>query len=76
LQLIRAKPFHPCLTILPYRELRIPSKPNRKTRRIYDAELCKERISIESFFNNLKQFMRIATRFEKLLANFMDARSP
>ena len=49
----------------------IPPKRNRKTRRVYDAELNKERNHIERFFNKLKQFRRVATRYDKLLANFM-----
>ena len=49
----------------------IPPKRNRKLQRPYDAELYKERNRIERFFNKLKQFRRVATRYDKLLANFM-----
>ena len=49
----------------------IPPKRNRKTQRDYDVELYKERNIIERFFNKLKQFRRVATRYDKLLANFM-----
>jgi len=49
----------------------IPPKRNRKVQRSYDAELYKERNRIERFFNKLKQFRRVATRYDKLLANFM-----
>jgi transposase len=49
----------------------IPPKRNRKDQRSYDAELYKERNIIERFFNKLKQFRRVATRYDKLLANFM-----
>jgi putative transposase len=49
----------------------IPPKRNRLTKRPYDAELYKERNLIERFFNKLKQFRRVATRYDKLLANFM-----
>jgi len=49
----------------------IPPKRNRNTQRVYDAELYKERNHIERFFNKLKQFRRVATRYDKLLANFM-----
>ena len=48
----------------------IPPKRNRKVQRHYDAELYKERNRIERFFNKLKQFRRVATRYDKLLANF------
>jgi putative transposase len=49
----------------------IPPKRNRKVQRIYDAHLYKERNLIERFFNKLKQFRRVATRYDKLLRNFM-----
>ena len=52
-------------------EIVIPPKRNRKVQRSYDAELYKERNVIERFFNKLKQFRRVATRYDKLLANFM-----
>ena len=49
----------------------IPPKCNRKVQCSYDAELYKERNRIERFFNKLKQFRRVATRYDKLLTNFM-----
>ena len=49
----------------------IPPKRNRTVKRPYDADLYKERNIIERFFNRLKQFRRVATRYDKLLANFM-----
>ena len=49
----------------------IPPKRNRTFKRVYDAELYKERNIIERFFNKLKHFRRVATRYDKLLANFM-----
>ena len=52
-------------------EVVIPPKRNRKVQRDYDVELYKERNIIERFFNKLKQFRRVATRYDKLLANFM-----
>ncbi|MCP1998525.1 putative transposase [Nitrobacter winogradskyi] len=48
----------------------IPPKRNRKDQRPYDADLYKERNIIERFFNKLKQFRRVATRYDKLLVNF------
>ncbi|TPI39399.1 transposase, partial [Mesorhizobium sp. B3-1-6] len=39
--------------------------------RPYDRDLYKERNRIERFFSKLKQFRRVATRYDKLLANFM-----
>ncbi len=52
-------------------EVVIPPKRNRTFKRPYDAELYKERNIIERFFNKLKQFRRVATRYDKLLKNFM-----
>lgn len=52
-------------------QLVIPPKRNRKVQRGYDAGLYKERNRIERFFNKLKQFRRVATRYDKLLVNFM-----
>ncbi|WP_339158602.1 IS5 family transposase [Methylobacterium bullatum] len=49
----------------------IPPKRNRKIQRSYDVELYKERNRIERFFARLKQYRRVATRYDKLLANFM-----
>lgn len=49
----------------------IPPKRNRKVQRTYDADIYKERNLIERFFSKLKQFRRVATRYDKLLANFM-----
>ncbi len=49
----------------------IPPKRNRTIQRPYDADLYKERNIIERFFNKLKHFRRVATRYDKLLANFM-----
>ena len=52
-------------------EVVIPPKHNRTVQRPYDADLYKERNIIKRFFNRLKQFRRVATRCDKLLANFM-----
>ena len=52
-------------------EVVIPPRRNRTYRRAYDEDLYKERNRIERFFNKLKQFRRVATRYDKLLANFM-----
>ncbi|UCI24489.1 IS5 family transposase [Mesorhizobium sp. B2-8-5] len=52
-------------------EVVIPPKRNRKVQRPYDRDLYKERNRIEHFFSKLKQFRRVATRYDKLLANFM-----
>lgn len=49
----------------------VKPRPNRKMPRPFDAALYRERNAIERFFNKLKHFRRVATRYDKLLANFM-----
>lgn len=49
----------------------IPPMGQRRWQHSYDVELYKERNSIERFFNKLKHFRRIATRYDKLLDNFL-----
>lgn len=49
----------------------IPPKSNRKTQRLYDKELYKERNLIERLFNKLKHFRRVATRYDKTAAAFL-----
>lgn len=49
----------------------IPPKSNRKEQREYDKHLYKERNLVERFFNRLKQFRRLATRYEKTARNFL-----
>ena len=48
----------------------IPPRSNRKTPRPYDTHRYKARNLVERFFNQLKQFRRIATRYEKLTSHF------
>ena len=43
----------------------IPSKKNRKQPRPYDTHLYKERNLVERLFNKLKNFRRVATRYDK-----------
>ena len=45
----------------------------RKIQRSVSAGLYRERNLIERFFNKLKHFRRIATRFDKLARNFLAA---
>ena len=49
----------------------IPSKCNRKTPRPCDFALYCERNLIERFFNKLKHFRAIATRYDKLAKIFL-----
>jgi len=48
----------------------IPPRPERRRPHTCDRMLYKERNLIERFFARLKQFRRVATRYDKLLANF------
>ena len=48
----------------------IPNKANRTRRYRWHKQLYRERNLIERFFNKLKQFRRIATRYDKLGAAF------
>ena len=49
----------------------IPPKSNRIVSLDYDKNLYKLREKVERFFNNLKQFRRIARRYEKLSQTFL-----
>jgi transposase len=44
----------------------IPPRKNRKVQREYDHHHYKERHLIECFFNKIKHYRRIFSRFEKL----------
>lgn len=48
----------------------IPPRRNRLEQREYDRHVYKDRNLIERFFNRIKQFRRIGTRYEKLARNF------
>ena len=48
----------------------IPPRTSRIIKREYDKEIYKERNLIERLFNRLKQYRKIATRFEKIQINF------
>ena len=45
----------------------IPAKSNRKTPRVIDGHIYKERHLVENFFCKLKRYRRVATRYEKRL---------
>ena len=49
----------------------IPSKSNRLIERPYDKELYKERNLVERLFNKLKNFRRVATRYDKTASSFL-----
>lgn len=49
----------------------IPSKANRKEQRNYDKEMYKWRHLVENFFQKLKQYRAIATRYDKRASAFL-----
>ena len=49
----------------------IPSRANRKNPRSYDKHLYKERHLVECFFNKIKHFRRVFSRFDKKASSFM-----
>jgi transposase len=49
----------------------IPSKSNRKWKACFSAKLYRQRNRIERFFNRIKHFRRIATRYEKHASNYL-----
>jgi transposase len=51
----------------------IPNNPTRKRIQPFDADAYKQRNLIERMFCRLKDWRRIATRYDKLAANFASA---
>ncbi len=51
----------------------IPTQRDRKVQRSVDPVLYRQRNLIERFFNKLKHFRRIATRFDKSARNYLAA---
>ena len=49
----------------------IPPRSHRLTPRTFDRHSYKNRNLIERFFNRIKQFRRIATRYDKLAKSFL-----
>lgn len=49
----------------------IPSKANRIVQRAIDSHVYKERHLVENFFCKIKDYRRVATRYEKTAANFL-----
>jgi len=49
----------------------IPSRKNRKEPREYDTWRYRERSLVECFFNKIKHFRRIFSRFDKLASRFL-----
>jgi transposase len=51
----------------------IPSQRNVRVPRRVEPEIYRQRNLVERFFNKLKHFRRIATRYDKLARNFLAA---
>lgn len=51
----------------------IPGRINRKRKIPYDKRRYRDRHLIENAFCRLKDFRRVATRYDKLAANFLSA---
>jgi transposase len=49
----------------------IPPKSNRNDPICFSPHLYRARNLVERFFNNIKQRRRIATRYDKLAANYL-----
>jgi putative transposase len=49
----------------------IPPRKNRTAPIAYDRHLYKERNVVERYFGRLKQYRRVATRYDKKAANFL-----
>jgi transposase len=49
----------------------IPPRSNRTNPREYDRHLYKERNQVERFIGRIKQYRRVATRYEKTAKNFL-----
>lgn len=49
----------------------IPPRSNRLNPRAFDRHIYKDRNLIERFFCRIKQFRRIATRYDKLAQSFL-----
>ncbi len=58
---IRAAGAKPC----------VPPRKNRVEPIVYDRHLYKERNVVERYFSRVKQYRRVATRYDKKAANFL-----
>ncbi|MEK6477100.1 IS5 family transposase [Catalinimonas sp. 4WD22] len=65
-----SKVFAQCIEQLSA-EVVIPSKANAKEPRQIDENLYKDRNKIERFFNRIKHYRRIATRYEKTASSYL-----
>ena len=52
-------------------EVVIPSRSNARQPRLIDKNLYRDRNKIERFFNRIKHYRRIATRYDKTASSFL-----
>ena len=48
----------------------IPRKANERRRGRFNREISRQRARVEHLFNRLKQYRRVATRYEKRASNY------
>lgn len=49
----------------------IPAMPQRKSKPLFNAHLYRDRNLVERFFNKLKHFRAVATRYDKRAENYL-----
>jgi len=59
--------------LIPRRSTNIPPKANRRWKNCFSPALYRGRNAIERMFCRLKDFRRIATRYDRLATNFLAA---
>jgi transposase len=52
-------------------EVVIPNRPNRTEPAAFDKEQYEDRNKIERFFNRMKRYRRLATRYDKTICSFL-----
>lgn len=66
IRLLTVKPKH----LKQLYALQTPANQNRLVERSIDENLYKDRNKVERYFNKLKQYRRVATRYEKTAVSF------
>ncbi|MGO7837964.1 transposase, partial [Rhizobium johnstonii] len=61
----------PCRSAVPGRDGNEPAARGHPLQHAYNRIAYKQRWGIESFFAKIKQWRRLATRYDKLEANFL-----
>jgi transposase len=61
-------PVHVCFAMKP--DVRLPARSNRNEPICFSSYLYARNL-VERFFNEIKQCRRVATRYDKLVANYL-----